>query len=64
MAKTDITVTRIVVIQLDAPGTLQGLVTELNGLIAKPAIGPDAVIQRLQGGGQAYDLVVLKPETP
>jgi hypothetical protein len=62
MATMRITVTRDVTIELDLPGTLQGLVDQLNVLIAKSAIGPDSVVQRISGGSNQFQLELGKPE--
>jgi len=61
MAATNITVTRRVVVTLDPPGTLQGLIDALAALVARPAIGTDAFVEAIQGKGLRFDLVLLKP---
>jgi hypothetical protein len=62
MATVTITVTREIAIQLDLPGSIQGLVDQLNVLIAKTAIGPDAVVNKISGGGNRFQLELGKPE--
>jgi hypothetical protein len=62
LATVTITVTREIAIQLDLPGSIQGLVDQLNLLIAKPAIGPTAVVNKISGGGTYFDLELGRPE--
>lgn len=59
---TDITVNRQVTVTLDPPGTLQGLIDALTGLVARPAIGADAFVEQIRGQGLKFELVLHKPD--
>ena len=59
---TDITVNRQITVTLDPPGTLQGLIDALAGLVAKPAIGADAFVETIRGQGVRFELVLHKPD--
>jgi hypothetical protein len=61
-ATVDITVNRQITVSLDPPGTLQGLLDVLAGLVARPAIGPDAFVETLRGQGMRFELVLHKPD--
>jgi hypothetical protein len=62
MAGSDITVRRFVKVDLDVPGTIQGLIDQLVALTEKPAIGIDSQVQQISGGGIEFQLILLKPE--
>jgi hypothetical protein len=62
VTSTDITVNRQVTVNLDPPGTLQGLIDALTGLVAKPAIGPDAFVESVRGQAMKFELVLHKPD--
>lgn len=58
-----VTVDRKVTIELPPPaGSLQALIDELTAVRDRPAIGPDAVVQSISGGGQRVQLVIVKPD--
>lgn len=59
---TNVDVSRTVNIGSDSGGiTMQNLVDALTALIAKPAIGPDAVVERIGGGGPLITLAIRNP---
>jgi hypothetical protein len=62
LASTDITVTRQITVNLDPPGTLQGLIDALTALVARPAIGADAFVETIRGQGVKFELVLHKPD--
>jgi hypothetical protein len=55
-------VTREVTLDFDPTATTGDLVTALNQLIARPAIGADSVIQQIRGGQRQITLVITKPD--
>lgn len=58
----DITVNREITVTLDPPGTLQGLIDALTGLVARPAIGTDAFVEQIRGQGMKFELLLHKPD--